>query len=105
MAWCQANGVLVNGYSPFGVPDHRTYAPPQSASMLTDPVVTAVAAAHGVSPAVATLAWQYALGFVFNPRSMNAAHMLENLGLTGTPWWQVVLSAEEMQLMSSRPQL
>lgn len=105
MAWCQNNGVLVNGYSPFGVPDHRTYTPPQSTTMLVDPVVMSVAAAHNVSPAVAMLAWQYALGIVFNPRSMNAAHILENLGQTGTPWWDVVLTPQEMQAMSSRPQV
>ena len=95
----------MNGYSPLGVPDHRSYSPPQSPTMLVDPVVMAVAAAHGVSPAVATLAWQYQLGIPFNPRSMNAAHVLENLGLAGTPWWQVQLTPTEMQQMSSRPQI
>ena len=44
-------------------------------------------------------------GVVFNPRSMNAAHMLENIGLSPTPWWDVHLSADEMALLSSRPQV
>jgi diketogulonate reductase-like aldo/keto reductase len=106
VAWCKANNVLVNGYSPFGVPDHRKYTPPHSVTMLVDPVVMAVAAAHSTSAAVVTLAWQHALGIVFNPRSMNAAHILENLGQVGTaPWWELKLSAQEMQQMSSRPQL
>ena len=48
---------------------------------------------------------RYALGIVFNPRSMNAAHILQNLGEVGTAWWDVKLSAQETQQMSSRPQL
>ena len=79
VAWCAAHGILVNGYSPFGVPDHRTFVPPASLTPLDDPVAAAIAADHGVSTAALQLAWQGALGLVVNPRSMNAAHMLENL--------------------------
>lgn len=104
IAWCNANGVLVNGYSPFGVPDHRTYAPPQSKTILADPVVRAIAAAHASTPAQVLLAWHYQLGVVFNPRSMNAAHVLENLGLTATPWWSLKLTDAEMQQLNARPQ-
>ena len=91
--------------SPFGVIDHTKFPPPMSPTVLEDPVVKAVAAAHGVSPAVAILAWHFQQGVVFNPRSMNAAHMLENIGLSPTPWWDVHLSADEMALLSSRPQV
>jgi 2,5-diketo-D-gluconate reductase A len=104
IAWCRENGVLVNGYSPFGVPDHGAFKPPLAPTVLEDPVVAAVAAAHSVSPAVALLAWMFQQGVVFNPRSMNARHMLENIGATPTPWWAVALSAEEMAQLSSRPQ-
>ena len=104
IAWCKANGVAVNGYSPFGVLDHAHFLPPLSPTVLEDPVVKAVAAAHGVSPAVAILAWHFQQGIAFNPRSMNAAHILENIGATPTPWWQVNLSEEEMGQLSSRPQ-
>jgi diketogulonate reductase-like aldo/keto reductase len=104
VAWCAAHNVLVNGYSPFGVPDHRTFFPPQSRTVFEDPVVVAIAAAHATSPAEVILAWHYQLGVVFNPRSMNAAHILENLGATATPWWTINLSAAEMAQLSSRPQ-
>lgn len=60
VAWCRAHGVLVNGYSPFGVPDRRAYAPPMAPTQLQDPVLQSVAAAHGTSPGNALLAWQWA---------------------------------------------
>jgi len=104
IAWCKENGVLVNGYSPFGVPDHKTFSPPQSPTVFADPVVVAVAAAHNTSPAAVILAWHYQQGIVFNPRSMNAAHMLINLGISGVPWWELALTAEEMAQLSTRPQ-
>ncbi len=87
------------------MPDHTHFAPPMSPTLLQDPVIKAVAAVHGVSPAVVILAWSYQQGIVFNPRSMNAAHMLENIGLSPTPWWSVGLFADEMAQLSSRPQL
>lgn len=105
IAWCAANGVLVNGYSPFGVVDRKTFPPPMPAlTPLADPVVVQIAAAHGVTPATVILAWQYQLGIVFNPRSQNAAHMLENIGATAAPWWSIALTAAEMSALSSRPQ-
>ena len=104
VAWCAANNVLVNGYSPFGVPDHKTFSPPQSRTVFEDSVVVAIAAAHGTSPAEIMLAWHFQLGIVFNPRSMNGQHMLQNLGATATPWWSLNLSAAEMAQLSSRPQ-
>lgn len=80
------------------MPDHKTY-PEYPATMLQDPVVLAVASAHGRSAAQVMLAWQWALGIVVNPRSQNAAHMLENLG-----FWDIQLSAAEIQALSTRPQ-
>jgi diketogulonate reductase-like aldo/keto reductase len=70
-----------------------------SKTPLVDPVAQSIAAAHGVSVASVTLAWQWQarsllrfaalkqnaiavpmqLGFVTNPRSQNAAHAVENL--------------------------
>ena len=105
IAWCHANGVLINGYSPFGVPDHRTFAPPQSPTVFADPVVRAIAAAHASTPSQVLLAWHFQQQVVFNPRSMNAAHILENLGLTSTPWWSLKLTDAEMQQLSARPQV
>ena len=99
LAFCKSHGILFNGYSPFGVPDRRTYNPPLSPSMLTDPVLLGIAAAHSRAPSEITLAWQWALGIVVNPRSQNAAHMLLNQA-----FFDIVLSPVEIAALSSRPQ-
>jgi diketogulonate reductase-like aldo/keto reductase len=100
ISFCQKNKIVVNGYSPFGVPDRKTFAPPMANSTLADPVVVQIAAAHQRSPAEIMLAWQAQLGLVVNPRSQNAAHMLQNLNF----YSGITLSQQEMQQLSSRPQ-
>jgi diketogulonate reductase-like aldo/keto reductase len=95
----------VTSDSPFGVPDRRTYAPPLSPTPLLDPVVRSIAASHQTTPANVILAWHYQLGIVFNPRSQNAAHIVENIGVGAMPWWTLNLSDMEMEALSSRPQV
>jgi 2,5-diketo-D-gluconate reductase A len=58
VAWCRDNGVVVNAYSPFGVPDVQRYpaAGGMSPLLLEDPVLTSIAAAHGRTPAALELA-------------------------------------------------
>jgi diketogulonate reductase-like aldo/keto reductase len=68
IAWCAKHGVVVNSYSPFGVPDRRVYPAPASRTPLQDPVAAQVAAAHNVSSAAVQLAWASAQGMVVNPR-------------------------------------
>lgn len=46
------------------------------------------------------IAWQWALGVPVNPRSMNAAHMAENLAA----FTAVTLNQTEIRLLSSQPQ-
>ena len=91
--------ITYNTYSPFAVPDRRSYKPPMARTPLEDPVLAGIAAAHGTSPAQATLAWQWARGMVFNPRSQNAAHMLQNLAFEG-----ILLSEAEVAALDARPQ-
>jgi diketogulonate reductase-like aldo/keto reductase len=105
ITWCVNNGILVNGYSPFGVPDRKTFPPPMPAlTPLLDPTVVNIALEKGTTPANIILAWHYALKIPFNPRSQNAAHQLENLGLGAKPWWSIQLSDEEITALSTRPQ-
>lgn len=105
IAWCNANNVLVNGYSPFGVPDRKTFQPPMSITPLVDPIVLSIAATHKTTPANVILAWHYSLNIPFNPRSQNAAHQLENLGSGSTlPWWNLNLSQSELTALNTRPQ-
>ena len=104
VAWCGAHGVLVNGYSPFGVTDRRTFTAPCPPLLLGDSVLVATAAAHGTTPANVVLAWHAALGIVFNPRSQNAAHLLANAGTGADSWMDVDLTAAEGTALSARPQ-
>jgi 2,5-diketo-D-gluconate reductase A len=101
IAWCAAHGVVVNAYSPLGVPDWHAFpaAGGMSTTPLVDPVVTAIAEVHGRTPAAVILAWLWANGIVTNPRSMNASHMADNLGA-----YDLALTDAEVALLSSRPQ-
>jgi diketogulonate reductase-like aldo/keto reductase len=67
--------------------------------VLTDPVALSIGAAHNASAAAVQLAWQLQLGMAVNPRSQNAAHMLQLLSAPG-----LTLTAAEMAALSSRPQ-
>ena len=99
--WCLRNGVVVNAYSPFGVPDLHVYPAVggMSATPLLDPVVVAIAAAHGRTPAQVLSNWFWRLGFPFNPRSMSVPHMTENLNA-----FDFALTGHEVSQLSSRPQ-
>ena len=100
LEYCRAHNIVFNSYSPFGVPDRRTYTPPQAPSELQDPVAVAIAQAHGKDVSQVLLAAAVQQGMVINPRTMNAAHMLLNLGDLSSGW----LTEEEMAALKSRPQ-
>jgi diketogulonate reductase-like aldo/keto reductase len=99
LSYCKSKNILFNGYSPFGVPDRRTYAPPMSPTELEDPVALQVAAAHNRTVGEVLLAWQWSMGIVVNPRSQNAAHMLGNLAFS-----DIQLTQAEVQALAGRPQ-
>jgi len=98
--FCQKNNILVNGYSPFGVPDRQSFKPPFAPTELLDPVVLQLASKYNRTPGEIILAWQNQLGIVVNPRSMNAIHMLNNLN-----YWDITLTTDEINQLNSRPQL
>lgn len=101
VAFNTAHNIVTLAYSPLGIPDWHVYPTPQlpASTTLADPVVVSVAAAHGVTPAQAIIAWEWALGLPSNPRSMNATHMRDNLAA-----FAIQLTAAEIEAMSSRPQ-
>jgi diketogulonate reductase-like aldo/keto reductase len=70
-------------------------APLGTGKLLEHPAVTAVAAAHGKSPAQALIRWSIQLGNVVIPRASNAAHLAENLGV-----FDFELSAAEVESLS-----
>jgi diketogulonate reductase-like aldo/keto reductase len=80
LPWCERQGMPVMAYSPLGGP---------GASVLRDPTLAAIGAAHGCSAAAVALAWTIRSGRVIAiPESGSAAHVKENavaLALTLTP--------------------
>ena len=104
LSYCWRNGIVFLGYSPLGVPDYKIFPTTgpgalPAATQLQDPVVLAIAAAHGATPAQVILAWHNALGVPTNPRSMSAAHMADNLAAYG-----ITLNQSEVHWLSTRPQ-
>ena len=80
LPWCEQHGMPVMAYSPLGGP---------GASLLRDPTLARIAAAHGCSAAAVALAWTIRSGNVIAiPESGSVAHVKENavaLSLTLTP--------------------
>jgi diketogulonate reductase-like aldo/keto reductase len=80
LPWCEQHGMPVMAYSPLGGP---------GASLLRDPTLARIGAAHGCSAAAVALAWTIRSGHVIAiPESGSAAHVKENaiaLSLTLTP--------------------
>jgi diketogulonate reductase-like aldo/keto reductase len=70
LAWCEQRGTPVMAYSPLGGP---------GASVLRDPTLARIAAAHGCSAAAIALAWTIRSGNVIAiPESGSVAHVKEN---------------------------
>ncbi len=77
-------GIVMQGWYPLG---GRGW----TAALLNDPVITAIAKAHGKSAAQVILRWNLQKGVVVIPGSSNPAHIKEN-----TELYDFTLSAEEM---------
>jgi diketogulonate reductase-like aldo/keto reductase len=80
LPWCEQHGMPVMAYSPLGG---------SGASLLRDPTLARIGAAHSCSAAAVALAWAIRNGNVIAiPESGSAAHVKENavaLSLTLTP--------------------
>ena len=74
LAYCREQNIAVTAYSPLGSPSSGGHAP-----LFSDPVITAIAAAHGVSPAQVLLAWGIACGTSVIPKSVRAERQAANL--------------------------
>ena len=57
----------------------EAWSPLAQGAVLDDPVITAIAAAHGRTPAQVTVRWHLQRGDVVFPKSMHRARMAENL--------------------------
>ena len=80
LPWCEQHGMPIMAYSPLGGP---------GASLLRDPTLARIGAAHDCSAAAVALAWTIRSGNVIAiPESGSVAHVKENavaLSLTLTP--------------------
>ena len=95
---CRANDIAPIGFSPLGSPDRperdRT---PEDTVDIQDPVVVAIAQAHGVHPALVCLKWAVQRGQAAIPMSTKRSHYLSNLRcVTEDP-----LTGDEMAAMST----
>ena len=80
VAYHQSHGVLTESWSPI-----------KAAGLLSDPVVTRVAAAHEATPAQVVLRWHTQHGHLPIPKSASPARQAENLAS-----WDLTLSEAEM---------
>lgn len=69
----EATGILTQAWSPLG----------RGNEMMADPVITAIAAAHEVSPAQVILRWQVQNGAIPLPKAASSERQRENLDLFG----------------------
>ena len=76
------HGILTQGWGPLGQ---------GKSDLLENETITSIAAAHGITPAQAVLAWHLAHGFVTIPKSVTPSRIVENLAAA-----QVELSADEV---------
>lgn len=74
-------GIVTEAWSPIG----------RGGDMLSDPAITAIAEAHGKTPAQVVLRWHIEHGFVPVPKSANPDRMAQNLDVFGFE-----LSADQM---------
>lgn len=93
LRFCQEERITVTAFSPFGA---GSYVPLNMAganeSVLDDPVVAGIAAAHGRTPGQIVLRWAVQRGTVTIPKTQTPAHLAENLAL-----FDFALSSAEME--------
>ncbi len=79
-------GIVTEAWSPLG----------QGGGELSDPVVTAIAEAHGATPAQVLIAWNLAIGNVTIPKSVTPERIVQNFASL-----EVTLTEEEVAQISA----
>lgn len=73
-------GIVVTSWSPLGGTSGSGWGPASKPNtVLTDPVIGAIAATHGASPAQVVIRWHLQNGLVVIPKSTSEARILENI--------------------------
>ena len=97
---CTDAGIHVTAYSPLGSPDRPAFLQdPQAPVLLQNPVIAAIAAAHGCSAAQVLLAWHLQRGISTIPKSVTPARLRENFAAA-----DLELSAEDLERIAALDQ-
>lgn len=97
LRYCAQEKIAVTAFSPLGAPSYLPLGMAQpNESVLSDPVVTAIAAAHGRTAAQTVLRWGVQRGCAVIPKSQNPARLAENLAL-----FDFALTSAEMDAISA----
>jgi len=90
--YCAQENIAVTAFSPLGAPSYLALGMASPAeNVLTDPVLTRIATAHGRTPAQIALRWGVQRGCAVIPKTASPARLTENLAL-----FDFLLSAAEM---------
>ena len=77
-------GILTQAWSPIGgIHRYRPSGAPGSGNVLEDPVITALAARYGKTPAQVILRWHLDEGRSALPKSVTPSRIAENIGVSG----------------------
>ena len=87
--YIQSLGIVTQGWYPFGGRGH-------TADLLGDPVISAIAEAHGVTSAQVILRWNLQRGVAVIPGSSNPEHIRENISI-----FDFSLSEDEMDKIAA----
>jgi D-xylose reductase len=80
--FCQEERIAVTAFSPLGAPSYQSLGMAAAEeSVLADPVVTAIAAAHGRTAAQTVLRWAVQRGCAVIPKTQDASRLRENLAI------------------------
>jgi len=86
VAYHREHGILTEAWSPLG----------KGSKLLTNPVITAIADEHSVTPAQAVLAWHVHIGAIPIPKSHSAERQRENLDI-----FDISLTKDNIDLIGS----
>lgn len=100
LRFCRQEGIAVTAFSPLGAQSYFSLGMANAGeSVLQNPVVTSIAAAHGRTPAQVVLRWGVQRGTAVIPKTSHMERMRENLAV-----FDFELTGEEMQSISGLDQ-